>query len=105
MTNWILRKQLELAAQFLDRKDCHTLGESVRKAIAALTVSRESGPTFNEAERRVLLDLIDEENARDRRTHVAGRTTREVWDAQDAMYWGLRRKLVAISPTEDSVPG
>lgn len=32
----ILCKQLELAAQFLDRKDCHTMGESVRKAIAAL---------------------------------------------------------------------
>lgn len=64
-----------------------------------------SGLTFNEAERRVLLDLIDEENARDRRTYVAGRTTREVWDTQDAMYWGLRRKLVSISPTEDSVPG
>ena len=76
---------------------------------AALTAPRESEdvsvPTFTEAERRVLLDLIDEENGRDRRTHVAGRTTPEVWAAQDAMYWNLRRKLVAISPTEDSTPG
>lgn len=56
---------------------------------------------FTERERRILLDLIDEENSRDRRTFAAGRTTELVWALQEVMYTKLRRKLVSISPTPD----
>jgi hypothetical protein len=56
---------------------------------------------LTERERRVLLDLIDEENNRDRRTHLAGRTTPEVWADQDKLYWSIRRKLVAHTPAPD----
>ncbi len=60
---------------------------------------------FTEAERRLLLDLVDEEHSRDRRTHNIGRTNDVTFAEQTIMYHRLRRKLVAISPTEDSVPG
>lgn len=52
---------------------------------------------FTEQERRVLLDLLDEEHARDRRTHAIGRTTDETFAAQTTLYEGLRTKLV-VSP-------
>lgn len=57
---------------------------------------------LTERERRVLLDLIDEENNRDRRTHLAGRTTVATWEEQDTLYWSIRRKLVGHTPTPDS---
>jgi hypothetical protein len=57
---------------------------------------------LSERERRVLLDLIDEEHARDCRTFEAGRTTGDTFQAQTSMYKGLRAKLVAISPIPDS---
>lgn len=59
-----------------------------------------AAPSFTEAERRILLDLIDEEHARDRRTFEIGRTTIPVFADQQKMYAQLRRKLVGITPVE-----
>jgi hypothetical protein len=64
---------------------------------------------FTVEERRVLLDLVDEENSRDRRTHLKGRTTPEVFEAQSKLYASLRFKLVAQdvieSPDGQTTPG
>lgn len=60
---------------------------------------------FTEDERRTLLDLIDEENARDARTHKLGRTTAEVFAAQTKKYWSIRNKLITASLAEDSPTG
>ncbi len=64
---------------------------------------------FTVEERRVLLDLIDEEHSRDRRTFEKGRTTIPVFKAQQELYASLRHKLVAMeveeSPPEQTTPG
>lgn len=61
---------------------------------------------FTELQRRVLLDLLDEENSRDRRTHSAGRTTETTWKEQDALYMEIRRILVTtpLAPIPPPVP-
>lgn len=56
---------------------------------------------LTEEERRTLLDLIDEEHSRDRRTHEKGRTTAETFAKQSALYSSLRTKLV-LAPLADS---
>jgi hypothetical protein len=57
---------------------------------------------LTELERRTLLDLIDEEHSRDRRTHSAGRTTAETFRTQTALYVSIRTKLVLHTPVPDS---
>jgi hypothetical protein len=62
--------------------------------------------TLTERERRLFLDLLDEEHARDRRTYDVGRTSEATFREQAAMYAGLRRKLVAEVPSDlESPPG
>lgn len=64
---------------------------------------------FTVEERRVLLDLIDEEHSRDRRTFEKGRTTIPVFAQQQKLYASLRYKLVAMevdeSPPEQATSG
>ena len=57
---------------------------------------------LTELERRVLLDLIDDDNARDRRHFERGRSTREVLDAQNKLYWTIRTKLILHTPVPDA---
>lgn len=56
---------------------------------------------LTESERRLLLDLLDEERARDTRTNLIGRTTDEVYMQQTRVYHQLRGKLVQHTPTPD----
>ena len=58
---------------------------------------------LTEQERRVLLDLVDEEHSRDRRARAAQRTTAEVFDLQTKLYWSIRNKLVSAE-LEESPP-
>lgn len=64
---------------------------------------------FTVEERRVLLDLIDEEHSRDQRTHSKGRTSKRTFKSQTKLYETLRFKLVAMeieeSPDENPSPG
>lgn len=57
---------------------------------------------LTESERRLLLDLLDEERARDTRINLVGRMTSEVYLEQTAAYVLLRRKLVEHTPTPDA---
>lgn len=64
---------------------------------------------FTVEERRVLLDLIDEEHSRDRRTFEKGRTTIPVFAEQQKLYDSLRVKLITAevieSPPDQTTPG
>lgn len=60
---------------------------------------------LTEEERRVLLDLLDEEHSRDRREHSRGRTTPETFTAQGLLYYSLRRKLVTCELEESPASG
>lgn len=58
---------------------------------------------LTESERRLLLDLLDEERARDVRTHIIGRTTATVFLEQTKVYDQLRWKLVEHTPTPEYI--
>ena len=59
---------------------------------------------LTEEERRVLLDLLDLDNTRDRHHREKGRTTAETFAAQERLYWSIRRKLVACELEVESTP-
>lgn len=59
---------------------------------------------LTEEERRVLLDLVDEEHSRDVREHSRGRTTRGVFLNQSAAYDRLRAKIVRCELDEGFPP-
>lgn len=61
--------------------------------------------TLTSHERIVLLHLIDADNSRDRVNHQYGRTSAETFAEQEKLYWSLRRKLVAESPTDLDTAG
>jgi hypothetical protein len=56
---------------------------------------------LTESERRLFLDLLDEEHSRDRRTHSIGRTTTEAFMEQSRLYYSLRAKPITHVPTPD----
>lgn len=64
---------------------------------------------LTEQERRTLLDLLDEEHARDRRTFEIGRTTISTFRDQQSLYQRLRAKLISVeleeAPAEVSTSG
>lgn len=59
---------------------------------------------LTEAQRRILLDLLDEEHSRDVRTRGIGRTTAETFVEQTQFYRDLRRELVLLQPDVEYLP-